>query len=260
VSPAFKEVLVRRSVFAFLAPAFVLVLAGIAVPAAAQIPDTFENLQILPKDISRQDLMNVMREFTGALGVRCNACHVPGPDPGSLQGFDFASDEPKNKDVARGMLKMTHEINHTLLPAAGKKDALQVRCVTCHRGVPEPEPLADLLLEEAQEKGVPAASAKYRELREMFYGSAAYDFRPATLDKVAETLAQERKDVDGAIAMARLGLEYDPESVRTLVTLGQLLAGKGEKKEALVHLEKAVALEPDDDWAKRALEQVKGAP
>jgi hypothetical protein len=240
----------------FLLFAFAVLL--LARTAAAQIPDTFKNLQVLPKDITKQDLMKTMREFTGALGVRCDGCHVPGPTPGSLEGFDFASDEPEHKKTARVMMKMVTEINGKLLPMTGKKELTQVRCVTCHHGVEEPQTLGNVLREEMEDGGVEAASKKYRELREMFYGSAAYDFRPNTLNELAESLAQEKQDLDGAVAMARLGLEFDPESVRTLVTLGQLLARKGETQEALVHLEKAVALEPDNDWAKRTLEQVKG--
>src|SRR5688500_19371611 len=36
----------------------------------------FKNLQVLPPDITRDQLMATMRSFTRGLGVRCNHCHV----------------------------------------------------------------------------------------------------------------------------------------------------------------------------------------
>src|SRR5688500_13932467 len=46
---------------------------------ADQIPTEFKNLQVLPKDISRADLVQTMRQVATDLGVRCTHCHV-GPD------------------------------------------------------------------------------------------------------------------------------------------------------------------------------------
>ena len=77
--------------------------AVLASPASAQIPQTFTNLQVLPKDIPRAQLVSTMRGFAGALGVRCTHCHV-GPD--DLQGMDFATDEKESKKIARTMLRM----------------------------------------------------------------------------------------------------------------------------------------------------------
>jgi len=119
----------------------VLALAFAAVPAPAQIPETFTNLQVLPSDIPREELVRVMRGFTGALGVRCNHCHV-GPGPATLEGFDFASDAKETKKVARVMMRMTREINTRLLPQTGRSPLTEVRCMTCHRGVAKPEAAA----------------------------------------------------------------------------------------------------------------------
>ncbi|HEX4933437.1 MAG TPA: c-type cytochrome, partial [Gemmatimonadaceae bacterium] len=96
----------------------VLAVLAWSAPADAQIPDTFTNLQTLPKDIKKQELASMMRGISGALGVRCGHCHAGG-DPETLKGVDFASDEKKEKKIARAMMKMTGEINGTLLPAAG---------------------------------------------------------------------------------------------------------------------------------------------
>jgi hypothetical protein len=52
----------------------ILLLAG--TPAAAQFPDKFTNLKVLPKDISKRELESTMRGFAFALSVRCDHCHV----------------------------------------------------------------------------------------------------------------------------------------------------------------------------------------
>jgi hypothetical protein len=49
-----------------------------ATSAAAQMPQKLENLQYFPKDISRERLTERMREFSFALGVRCQYCHTGG--------------------------------------------------------------------------------------------------------------------------------------------------------------------------------------
>ena len=60
----------RFAVFASIAT----LLLCLALPATAQIPDSFDNLQVLPGDISKPELMDIMRQFAGDLGVRCNHC------------------------------------------------------------------------------------------------------------------------------------------------------------------------------------------
>jgi hypothetical protein len=58
-------------------------LAAGAAPLSAQVPERFENLKVLPRDISRDSLTQIMRNFSFSLGVRCQYCHVqraPGPD------------------------------------------------------------------------------------------------------------------------------------------------------------------------------------
>ena len=89
---------------------FILV-SGVAT-VFAQIPDEFTNLKLLPKDISKGELIGTMRDWAVGLGVRCSHCHV-GPD--NLQGTDFASDKKKSKQTARRMLKMSRAINGDLL-------------------------------------------------------------------------------------------------------------------------------------------------
>ncbi len=103
--------------------------------ATAQIPEKFENLQVAPKDISRMDLLNAMKDMTFALGTRCWFCHEGEGD--DLSTFNFASDKKPAKDVARTMMKMVTEINTNFISKV-EADA-KVTCYTCHRGHTEPE-------------------------------------------------------------------------------------------------------------------------
>ena len=109
-------------------------------PNAAATTSEYKNLQVLPKDIPREQLLATMRGFTRGLGVRCNHCHVVvATEP--KEELDFPLDTKEEKRAARTMLLMTQEINRTWIPrvdadAAGK---MLVTCWTCHRGKPEPE-------------------------------------------------------------------------------------------------------------------------
>ncbi len=95
------------------------------------------NLKILPKDISEEKLHDIMRNYSRALGVRCNYCHVATAVPGQEHPkWDFASDDKKEKNVAREMMIMTAAINADHL---GKIKTMgdpleQIQCVTCHMG------------------------------------------------------------------------------------------------------------------------------
>ncbi len=76
-----------------------------------------KNLKILPPE----GLIQTMRGYTVALGVRCDECHIAG---------DFASDDNPKKNVARMMISMVHDIN-AKFPGDAKE---RVTCYTCHRG------------------------------------------------------------------------------------------------------------------------------
>ena len=69
------------------------VLIGIA---ASKRPNEFKNLKVLPKNISEQTLDTVMHEFTKALKVDCDFCHVKPAD--STEEWDMASDEKPEKN------------------------------------------------------------------------------------------------------------------------------------------------------------------
>ena len=227
--------------------------AAAAAPATAQIPETFTNLQVLPRDIPRAELTRIMRGFTGALGVRCNHCHqIAGP--ASLEG-DFASDAKEPKKVARVMMRMTQEINTRLLPQTGRSPLVEVRCVTCHRGVTRPETLVDTLRAAAKQGGAEAAIARYRELREKHYGRGAYDFGAPTLSQLAETMAES--DLAGAIAVQKLNLEANPGVAGIHAALGRLYETQGNRAAALEQYGRASAIEPNDDSYKRKVEELR---
>src|SRR5436190_24344993 len=78
--------------------------------AAAPAAEQYKNLQVLPKDISKEQLFPIMKGFAQGLGVRCVHCHV-GEEGKPLSTLDFASDAKKEKLVARKMLTMVHRIN-----------------------------------------------------------------------------------------------------------------------------------------------------
>ncbi len=240
-----------------LVPAAGLLLLLVAGSASAQIPEKFTNLKVLPKNISHEQLLTVMRGFTSGLGVRCEHCHA---EDASVKPpkTDFASDVKKEKKIARGMMRMASQINRSLLPKTGVQSPPEVMCVTCHHGLPEPRTLADVLETSITKGGVPAAQEAYKDLRLKYYGSGAYDFRPATLSSVADWVAHERKDPDGAIVLLQFSLGVDPNAADTYAALGRLQAEKGDKEGAVASYKKALELEPDNPRVQHELQQLEG--
>lgn len=100
----------------------------------------FHNLQVLPVNISHDELIATMRGYSRALGTRCDHCHAAGaPGPDGKERLDFASDAKKEKSTARTMIRMTRAINGDFISKVDEKPQ-QVTCGTCHRGHVEPEP------------------------------------------------------------------------------------------------------------------------
>ena len=104
-------------------------------PAAGQT-SLYKNLQVLPADITKEQLRTTMRAYSHALGVHCDHCHV-------AQGeqLDFPSDAKREKGMARMMIRMTRSINHDYLVKVTENEN-SVTCWTCHRGHETPEPEA----------------------------------------------------------------------------------------------------------------------
>ena len=240
----------------------IVVLAGAVGAAQAPAgggqpppPPPMTNLQILPKDMPRPQVIATMQAFTQALGVQCNYCHV---QEGRGGRNDFASDEKAPKKAARGMMILARDVNAKLPEAVGKAaDATtRVGCATCHRGVPIPKQIADVVADASAAGGSAAGLAKFKELREKFYGGQSYDFSEGGLLAVAQR-AQTANKTDDAIAYLQANLEYYPKSARTYVAMAQLKNGKGDKAGAIAALEKAVELDPANAQAKAQLDTLK---
>lgn len=97
-----------------------------------------KNLKVLPKDISKDELDEVMDGFKAALGVKCGHCHAPSTvDPKKL---DFASDAKIEKEIARKMMKMTAKINKKYFHREDQEGMMaNITCMTCHNGNQTPE-------------------------------------------------------------------------------------------------------------------------
>jgi photosynthetic reaction center cytochrome c subunit len=104
------------------------------------------NLQVLPKDTKLADIIPVMKDFTQALGVRCQFCHsFTGSDPNALENFDFPGDAVPAKATARKMMAAVQVINGDLFKSVGAPAAPgqpKVTCYTCHRGERKPRTAA----------------------------------------------------------------------------------------------------------------------
>lgn len=242
---------------ALLAAAFSL--AGPAsTGAAGQIPDQFTNLQVLPADMPRGELIGVMRSFVFATGFRCSGCHV-GEEGQPLSEYDFASDSMPSKRKARAMLRMVQTINSehlATLPERGRP-SVNVTCATCHGGISRPVPIADVLASTTAAAGVDAAIDEYRTLREAYHGSRAFDFRERPLLDVAQGLASSG-DAPSALAILDLSISYFPTSTQSYTAKGEIHAGAGETDQAIAAFEKALELAPDNPVAQRRLAELRG--
>jgi len=215
----------------------------------AQSPAPLKNLQVFPKDTPREQVLATMQAFTQALGVNCNYCHVQ----------DRSVDELRTKAAARQMMLLARDINQKLPQAVSKPadQATRVGCVTCHRGVPIPKQLSDILLGTEKDKGVDASVAQYWDLRKQFYGRAAYDFGDGSLITVAQRLTNDKPDE--ALKFLEINSQFYPGSSRTFQAMSAAHLKKNDKAEAIKDLEKAAALDPQNPGLKRQLDQLKGA-
>ncbi len=243
-----------------LAGMLAIVAAPIAVPqasAAAQIPDHFENLQVLPKDISRDSLVAVMDGFTRALGVRCGFCHVQ--EPGGRQLL-FKSDDKPEKRNARFMLRMVDSLNDAVLVNLPMRadPPVSVTCVTCHRGLMRPVTLNAVLAATVQRAGVDSAIAQYRSLRENAY-EGKYDFSEATVDELAQQLGAAGKTAE-AIQLLQMNQEFYPKSAQIDVLLGDLHKQRGERDAAITSYRMALEKQPRNRQARQRLTELGVTP
>jgi hypothetical protein len=221
----------------------------------AQIPVKPENLQYFPKDITRDALIARMRQFSFALGVRCQYCHAGGNGV-SFEGVVFASDEKDPKRKARQMLRMVDDINAKLLPAvpARVQPPVAVDCVTCHRGSAVPRTIDQVLRLIVDKEGADAAAARYRELRRDAT-AGRYSFTEWTMNEFASDLDRAGK-TDAAITILLMNAEFYPASADIDVLLGELHAKKGDKAQAIARFKTALEKAPEHPRAKARLAEL----
>jgi len=171
--------------------------------------------------------------------------------------MDFAADDKRQKQTARLMLTLVNDLNARIAAIPGRRaDFTRVQCATCHRGVPNPQMLGDLLHQTMTGKGEAAAVALYRELRQKYLGTEAYDFREGVLlDLGRQSLAASK--LDDALAWLQLNTEFHPKSIESYLVLAQVHERKRDQAAAVKDLEKALAVDPGNAVAKRQLARLR---
>lgn len=111
--------------FALFATAGLLAAPSLAAPE-------HKNLQVLSKDISKDDLKKTMDGFAEQLGVKCTFCHIVD---------QYEKDDRPHKADARRMIKLVMDMKARKADYFGPrtKEAV-IACGLCHRGKAEPEP------------------------------------------------------------------------------------------------------------------------
>ncbi len=211
-----------------------LALAGPVTPGGSTAQDTpaeseFQNLQVLPSDVSDDELTGWMLDNLRGLGLPrlegrgCLHCHVGDLDQ-SRDQWDYAPDEKREKRIARRMMAMVKDINESHLAGLGGADgALEVTCYTCHAGRLDPRPLPDVLIAAYDEGGIDSLLERYEALRRRYYAVDAYDFRPGALSGVANTLARRGAFDDALVLSARNEAAFPDETAARRATLSLLV-------------------------------------
>lgn len=241
-----QRTVLRGIVFA----AMLLALALTAGTAGAQIPDKYTNLQVLPKEISKNELQATMRGFAFALGVRCQYCHMQNAN----KEFNYALDDKDAKKTARVMLQMVAAINHDYMSKIGVPEPVRVECATCHHGLTQPRQLKAVLAEAIENRGIDGAVALYHDLRKQYYGSGQYDFGELPLNQLTETLLAKKQNKEAVAIMEMNFAENNPTSVYSYHMLAMAHQANGEIDKAIADYRKVYELHPDDDWAKSQIE------
>jgi tetratricopeptide (TPR) repeat protein len=201
---------------------------------------TWAYLVVAAAALAQAQTMN-MGEISKALGVRCDYCHASESKIG----------------IASAMIAMTRDLNDKVQEATGKpaNEATRVECVTCHRGVPIPQPLSAIILRTVVEKGGVAAVEQYRDLRKQYYSRATYDFSEDALLEMVQRVIQGRPD--DAIALLRMNLDFNAQSAKTYALLGFAYTRKLDDASAITNLQKSLELDPTNGIVRGQLEQLQ---
>lgn len=242
--------------------ALALVVAPLALPAQGTgrfPPDSLVNTRVIPHGTPVPQVVGMMRNFAGDLGVRCTFCHV-GEEGRPLSAFDFASDEKRTKLVARQMMLMVQEINRRLdtIPRQGTP-ALQATCATCHHGVSRPAPLSTVMTEIATAAGPDSALRGYHALRERYYGRDAYDFGEASLNTAAFRLARAGRFAE-ALALLKQNEALYPKSSGLYVFRGNISLMRGDTTGAAAAFREAITRDSTNQEARGRLQAIGQRP
>lgn len=235
------------------------VLVGLtaASVAAAQAAKP-KNLKVLPQDLSRDSVVKIMRfEVASGLGVSCSFCHGAPNVP--FDSIDYASDERQTKRTAREMMRMVGRINGELLPAIPDRGtpALEVKCITCHRGSPRPLMLEDTLGTVLTRFGPDSAVSVYDRIKQRYTGRFAYDFGQRSLNTLAARLIEQNR-LPEARRMLELNIREHPDAWDPLYTLAQVLESLGDKPLAIAHYQRVLTLLPNHGPSRRRLQELTG--
>jgi Photosynthetic reaction centre cytochrome C subunit len=226
-----------------------------AQPPGKWPPDSLVNVQVIPKTTQPVQVWGMMRNIAGALGVSCTFCHV-GSDSAPLERIDFATDEKRNKRVARQMMRMVQEVNTRLDTIPSRPTpTVTVTCITCHRGVNRPVPLASIIVDAATAAGADSAIRTYRALRDRYYGRDAYDFGEVSLNTAAFRTARAGK-INDALELLRLNEQFYPNTATLSIVRGNIALMHADTAAAAAAFREAIRRDPKNDEAHGRLRDI----
>jgi hypothetical protein len=246
-----------------------LILVGLAAFVASERlsaqasgkfpPDSLVNVQVFSRETPVTQVIAAMRNFAGGLGVRCQFCHV-GEEGMPLARFDFASDDKREKVVARHMMRMVQEINGRLDTIPERPTpTVEVTCATCHRGVSRPIPLNLLIADLTIAAGADSAARAFRALRQRYFGRDAYDFSEFSLNSAALRVARSGR-YDEAFALLRLNEEIFPGASSTHLFRSNIHALRGDTAAAIASLREAIRRDSTNAEARGRLRDLGRRP
>lgn len=105
------------------------------------------NLKVLPKDLTGNQVHDIMEGWAGALGTHCDTCHAADPNnigPNGRPRLKFDDDSKPEKQIARIMYTMTEDMKKNYISKAKELNKMPMEnapltCGTCHRGHVAPE-------------------------------------------------------------------------------------------------------------------------
>jgi len=101
------------------------------------------NLKVLPKDMTGDQVHELMHKWAASLGTECSTCHAADPTRKMRNGrpaLNYADDSKPEKNTARLMYRMTEDINKNYVSMVEQESGggAPVACGTCHRGHIDP--------------------------------------------------------------------------------------------------------------------------